>query len=195
MPAPTVTAPNTLVDPGYLWIAPLASAVPTHTVAASKFSDAVIAPWVWLGTTLDGAELGNSINVEYVRAAEIFDPVGSSITERTGQISFSLLDITLARLKQVMNGGTVAVVSGTGASQLNKFTPPQVSAITRQMLLWESTDSTMRVVLYQALNTADITIPFKRAPDAAVLPATFSMEVPAGASNPWEAWTAGTARA
>jgi hypothetical protein len=195
VPAPTVTAPNVLMDPGYLWIAPLASAVPTHTVVGSVFTDVVAAPWVWLGTTIDGSEMGNTINVEYVRAAEIFDPVGSSITERTGQISFSLLDITLARLKQILNGGTVAIVSGTGTTQLNKFTPPQVSSIVRQMILWESRDATMRVVLYQTLNVADVTVPFKRAPDAAVLPATFSMEVPAGSSNPWEAWTAGTARA
>lgn len=197
MPAPTVTAPNTISDPGYLWIAPLASAVPTHVVTGSKFTDAIIAPWVWLGTTIDGTELSNSINVEYVRAAEIFDPVGSTITERNGQISFNLLDITLTKMRYMMNApsGAVTIVSGTGATQLNKFTPPQASTIVRQMLLWEALTSDLRVVLYQALNTADVTMPFKRAPDAAVLPATFSMEVPAGSSNAWEAWSAGAARA
>lgn len=195
MPAPTVTAPNTLLDPGYLWIAPLGSTVPTPTVVGSKFTDVIAAPWVWLGATTDGSEFQNSINVEYVRAAEIFDPVGSSITERTGQITFSLLDITLTKIKYIMNGGTLTVVSGTGATQLNKFTPPQVSGIARQMLLWESTDSTLRVVIYQAINAGDITIPFKRAPDAAVLPATFSFEVPAGSTAPWDSWSAGTARA
>jgi hypothetical protein len=194
MAAPTITAPNTLLDPGYLFWSPFGTAVPTHTVTGSKFTDTWSAPWVWLGPTTDGSELQNSINVEYVRAAEIFDPVGSSITERTGQVSFALLDITLTKLKYVMNGGTVSVVSGTAATTLNKFTPPQVSSITRASIGWESTDGTMRVVLYQALNTGDVTIPFKRAPDAAVLPATFSMEVPAGSSAPWEAWTAGVAR-
>jgi hypothetical protein len=192
--APTVVAPNTLIDPGYLFWAPFGSSVPTHTVSGSKFSDSWTTPWVWLGPTLDGSELQNTIGVEYVRAAEIFDPVGSSITERTGQISFSLLDITLTKLKYIMNGGTVTVVSGTGATTLNKFTPPGVSSIVRSMIGWESTDGTMRVVLYQSLNTGDVTIPFRRAPDAAALSATFSMEVPAGSSAPWEAWTAGTAR-
>lgn len=194
MPAPTITSPNTLIDPGYLWIAPLGSTVPTPTVLASKFTDAIVAPWVWLGATTDGTEFTNTIGVEYVRAAEIFDPVASSITERTGQVSFSLLDITLTKLKYAMNGGTVTIVSGTGATTLNKYTPPQVSGIARQMLLWESTDSTIRIIFYQALNTGDMTIPFRRAPDAAVLPATFSLEVPAGSSAPWEAWSAGTAR-
>lgn len=195
MAAPVVTSPNTLLDPGYLFYAPVGSAVPTHTVVGSKFSDAWGAPWVWLGATTDGSELSNTINVEYVRAAEIFDPVGSSVTERTGQITFSLLDVTLAKYKIVSNGGTVAVVSGTGATALNKFTPPQISGIARSMIGWESTDSTMRAILYQAINTGDVATPFRKAPDAAVLPATFTMEVPAGSSAPYELWTAGTARA
>jgi hypothetical protein len=110
---------------------------------------------VWLGATTDGSELQNSITVEYIRAAELFDPVGSSVTERNGQISFSLMDITLARLKVVQNGGTVAIVSGTGATQINKFTPALPSAITRSMIGWESTDGTMRVILYLALNSGD----------------------------------------
>lgn len=195
MAAPTVVAPNTLVDPGYLFWSPLGTAVPTHAVTGSKFTDAWGAPWVWLGATTDGSELQNSISVEYVRAAEIFDPVGSSVTERNGQISFSLMDITLTKFKYVNNGGTVAVVSGTTTTQLNKFTPPQVSGIVRAQIGWESTDGTMRAVLYQVINSGDITMPFRRAPDAAVMPATFTMEVPSGSTAAYELWTAGTARA
>jgi hypothetical protein len=194
MAAPTVTSPNVLVDPGYLFWAPLGTAVPTHTVVGSKFTDSWSAPWVWLGATTDGSELTNTIGVEYVRAAEIFDPVGSSITERTGQISFSLLDVTLTKFKYVMNGGTVALVSGTTTTTLNKYTPPQVSGIVRAMIGWESTDGTLRAVLYQVINTGDVTTPFRRAPDAAVLPATFSMEVPAGSSAAFELWNAGVVR-
>jgi hypothetical protein len=195
MAAPTVVAPNTLVDPGYLFAAPVGSAVPTHAVTGSKFTDTWSAPWVWLGATTDGSELQNSITVEYIRAAELFDPVGSSVTERNGQISFSLMDITLARLKVVQNGGTVAIVSGTTATQLNKYTPPLPSAIARTMIGWESTDGTMRVILYQSLNSGDVTMPFRKAPDTAVLPVTFTMEIPAGSSVPYEVWTAGVARA
>lgn len=195
MAAPTVVAPNTLVDPGYLFWAPLGTAVPTHTVAGTKFTDTWTAPWVWLGATTDGSEFQNTITVEYVRAAEIFDPVGSSITERNGQISFALMDITLTKIKYVMNGGTVALVSGTGATQLNKYTPPQVSGIVRAMIGWESTDGTMRVIMYQVINSGDVTMPLRRAPDAAALPTTFTMEIPSGSSAGWESWSTGTARA
>lgn len=194
MAAPTIVAPTVLVDPGYLFWAPLASAVPTHTVAGSVFTDTWAAPWVWLGATTDGSSLTTSVSVEYVRAAEIFNPVGSSITEQNTSITFACLSYTLNNLKRINNGGTVALVSGTGATSLNKYTPPTQSGVTRSMIGWESTDGTLRAVLYQTLNTGDIEMSFKKAPDAATLPGTFSCEVPAGSTVPYEMWSAGVAR-
>ncbi len=40
---PVVGTPNILVDPGFLWIAPLGTAAPTNTVTGGKFTDAVAA--------------------------------------------------------------------------------------------------------------------------------------------------------
>jgi hypothetical protein len=194
MAAPTVVSPTILVDPGWLFWAPLATAVPTHTVAGSVFTDTWSAPWVWLGATAEGSTLTTSMSVEYVRAAEIFNPVGSSITEQNSSISFALMSYTLNNLKRILNGGTIATVSGTGATTLSKFSPPTSSQIVRSMIGWESTDGTTRAVLYQCLNTADVEQQFKKAPDAATLPATFSCEVPSGSSFPYEMWSAGTAR-
>ena len=37
----TVASPTILTDPGMLWIAPLGTAEPTPTVAASKFTDSL----------------------------------------------------------------------------------------------------------------------------------------------------------
>jgi len=194
MAAPTVVAPAVLLDPGWLFWAPLASAVPTHTVAGSVFTDTWGAPWVWLGATAEGSTLTSSVSVEYVRAAEIFNPVGSSITEQNTSIAFALLSYTLNNLKRILNGGTIATVSGTGATTLSKFTPPTSSQITRSMIGWESTDGTTRAVLYQCLNTADVEMQFAKAPDAATLPGTFSCEVPTGNTVPFEMWSAGTVR-
>jgi hypothetical protein len=42
--------------------------------------------------------------------------------------------------------------------------------------------------MFQVLATGDITIPFRKAPDAAVLPVTFSCEVPSGGTVPWETY-------
>jgi hypothetical protein len=43
---PTMPIPNLLTDPGFLFSAPLGTALPTHTVAGSKFTDAWAAAWV-----------------------------------------------------------------------------------------------------------------------------------------------------
>lgn len=194
MAAPTLVAPTVLVDPGYLFWSPIATAVPTHTVAGSVFTDTWTAPWVWLGGTAEGSTLTTNTAVEYVRAAEFFNPVGSSITEQNTSITFALLSVHLNNMKRIMNGGTVATVSGTGATTLGKFTPPTQSQITRSQIGWESTDGTTRAVLYQCLNTGDIEMAFRKAPDAASLPATFSCEIASGGTVPFEIWSAGVAR-
>src|SRR5919106_2145430 len=130
MAAPTLAAPAVLVDPGYLFAAPLGSSVPTGggTMAGSVFTDVITTPWIWLGGTSDGHEMTPSVSVEYVRAAEFFDPVGSSITERTTTWTCSLMSFTSSRLKTVLNGGTITP-AGAGATQINKFTPPTPSQI------------------------------------------------------------------
>lgn len=62
------------------------------------------------------------------------------------------------------------------------------------MLGWESLDSTMRVVVRQALNGVEINSAFKKAPSFATIPCEFNFEVPS-AAKPFSMWTAGTLRA
>lgn len=194
MPAPTVTSPNIILDPGYLFWAPLGTALPVNTVAGSVFTDAWVAPWVWLGTTVEGSALTTSVSVEYIRAAEIFNPVGSSVTEQNSSITFAALDFTLKNLQRINNGGVITPVSGTGATTLSKYAPPTQSGVTRAMIGWESRDATLRAILFQTINSSDIEMQFRKAPDAASIPATFTCEVPAGTTDPWNMFSAGTVR-
>lgn len=190
---PTTATPNVLTDPGYLFWAPLASAEPTNTVAGSKFTDAWPVAWINLGATEDGTEFNYETSVEPITAAEFFDPIKYATTERTGNISFTLIDWTLANLKRVLNGGTLTVVSGTGATTLSSFTPPAPGSEVRCMIGWESLDSTVRIVMYQTLNSGSIASAFKKAPDKAGFACQFNFEVPA-AGQPFKIYTAGTAR-
>jgi hypothetical protein len=193
---PTTATPNLLQDPGFLFWAPLASTVPTMTVVGSKFTDAWPVAWINLGATSDGSEFHAETSVEEVRVAELLDPVRYKTTGRSGNFAFALADWTLANLKRVMNGGTLTVVSGTGATTLNKYTPPAAGAEVRCMIGWESLDSTVRIVAYQTLQGGDIasSFPAINSTDFATLAATFNFETPTS-GVPWEAWTAGTARA
>lgn len=191
--ANTTAVPNLLTDPGFLFWAPLASTVPSMTVAGSVFTDAWPVAWINLGATQEGSQFTYESSVEPIRVAELFDPVTWRTTDRSGNFAFSLTSITLANLKRVLNGGTLATVSGTGATALNKYTPVTPGAEVRAMIGWESLDATARIIAYQTLSGGTMQMAFRRAPDKVLLPAQFNFETPAS-GVPWEAWSAGAAR-
>jgi hypothetical protein len=190
---PTVAVPNLLTDPGYLFAAPLATAEPTNTVAASKFTDAWAAAWVPLGATEDGNTFSYESTVEPIEVAEFFDPIRYSTTGRAGSFAFSLADFVLDRVKLAFNGGTKTLVSGTGATQLTSYVPPTPGAEVRTMLGWESLDGTVRVIVYQAIQGGAVEVANQKAPAKAIIPCTFNFEVPSS-GNPWKMYTAGAVR-
>lgn len=193
MPLSTAT-PTVLTDPGYLFWAPLATTEPLHVAAANTYdADPWPVAWIPLGATEDGSEFSYEISVEAITVAEFFDPIRYSTTERSGSFSFNLANWTLTNLKKVMNGGTIAVVSGTGPTASNSFTPPAPGAETRCMIGWESLDHTTRLVCYQTLNSTSITTAFRKAPSLAVLPCQFNFEVPT-TGIPFKFFAAGTGR-
>lgn len=192
---PTVSTPKILIDPGFLWIAPLATTAPTNTVAGSVFTDSIDSAWLPLGATTEGSEFRNASTVEAIRVAELFDPVMYVTTERESSIAFALADWTLSNYNRAMNGGVAALTAttGTGATALYTVEPPDPGDEVRCMLLWESTDSTVRLMARQCLQGGEVTTSFKKAPDNAAIPCTFNLEVPDGAKA-WTLWSAGEDR-
>jgi hypothetical protein len=191
---PTIAVPNLLRDPGYLFWAPLASTEPTNTVVGSKFTDSWPVAWVSLGTTEDGTDFEYGQTVEPIEAAEFLDPLVYATTGRSGKVSFSLQDVTLANLRRAMNGGAVTVVSGTGATTLAKYEPADPGAEVRCMIGWESLDSTMRLICRQTLNTAATGIQAKKAPNKGLLACEFSLEAPSSGAKPFTMFAAGATR-
>jgi len=192
----TYATPLILTDPGFVFTAILGSTEPTHAALASTYdADPWPGAWVAAGVTEDGSKLAYEIKAEPIKAAELFDPVAWRTTERSGSIVFSVLNYTLTNLKRAYNGGTLATVSGSGVTLSSSLLPPAPGSEVRSMIGWESLDHTMRVVIYQALNMGSIESSFKRAPDKALIPFMFNMEVPTGAPNqPFKVYAAGTAR-
>lgn len=186
--------PLILTDPGFLFWAPLASTEPTHAAAGSTYdADAWPVAWIALGMTEDGSKLSYETTVEPIRCAEAFDPIRYSTTERAGSISFMLANWTLNTVKRVFNGGTLATVSGTGATLSSSYVLPTPGQEVRAMIGWESLDHTVRVIMYQCLNSGTIEQAFAKAPAKALLPCTFNFEVPAS-GQPLKYYAAGTAR-
>lgn len=192
---PTTAVPNILTDPGYLFIAPLSSTVPTNTVSGSVFTDSWPVDWLSLGATEDGSTFAYSSTVEAVRVAEFFDPISYRTTERGGSIAFNLADWTLTNYQRAINGGVAALAatSGTGATTLGTLEPPEPGSEVRAMIGWESLDNTVRLICHQTIQGGEISSAFQRAPSKALIPCTFQMEVPSG-GKPWTLYSAGEDR-
>lgn len=189
-----VATPNLLVDPGFLFWAPLGTTLPTHTATASKFSDAWPVAWLPLGATVEGSSLSYETTVEAMSVAEIFDPIKYATTGRTGSLAFTLASYTLTNLSRALNGATIGT-TGSAATSVNSLTLPTPGQETRSMIGWESSDNTVRVIVYQAISSGSIEMAFRRAPDFASIPTTWNMEMPVGQTQPFGMWTAGTSRA
>ncbi len=186
---PNSTAvPQVLTDPGFLFAAPLATALPTNTVAGSKFTDAWPAAWIPLGATSEGSTFSYSTSVEAITVAEFFDPIKYATTERSGNIAFNLADFTLKNYKLALNGGLGAITptSGTGQTALYDYEPVAPGNEVRVMVGWESTDATMRLILRQTIQGGEVSSAFQKAPNYAVIPCTFNMEMPVGATAPFK---------
>jgi hypothetical protein len=108
-------------------------------------------------------------------------------------VAFNLADYTLSNWKKAMNGGTMTLVSGTGATALTSFSPPAPGGETRCMIGWESLDSTLRLICYQTLQGGEVASAFRKAPALALIPCQFNFEVPTS-GIPWTLFSAGTTR-
>ena len=191
----STATPNILTDPGFLLIAPLASTLPTNTVAGSVFTDSWDAAWLSLGATEAGSTFSYNTTVEAVTVAEFFDPIAYKTTARAGSIAFNLANFGLSNYRRAVNGGVAALTatSGSGATALYTLTPPSPGSEVRCMIGWESLDHTVRLVCHQTFCGGEVSSAFQKAPAIATIPCTFNLEIPSGA-QPWKISTAGSAR-
>jgi hypothetical protein len=191
-----VTTPKILTNPGYLFIAPLGSTLPTDSVTGGVFTDSWPAAWLPLGATEDGSDFSYGSTVEAATVAELFDPVQYFTTERHGTIAFNLANFGASNYNRAMNGGVTALAatSGTGATSLWQVEPPDPGNEVRAMIGWESLDNTVRLVCRQTIQGGEIATAFKKAPTLGVIPCTFNLEKPTS-SKPFRISFADSSRA
>lgn len=192
----TIAVPNILQEPGYWFWAPAGTAMTVNTVVGSKFSAAWDVAWIGFGATEDGGEFNYETNVEPVRAAEFLDPIKWATTDRSGNVSFTLIDWTLTKWRMALNAPTanVVIVSGTTTTQLNRFDPVDPGAEVRAAIGWESLDGTARLYIPQAIQGGAIKSTFKKSPDKAGIACTWNFELSTVTPKPFQLFTAGTGR-
>lgn len=175
--------PLIIKEPGFLFLAPLASTEPTHAVLASTYdADPWPAAWIPTGPTQEGSVFSSTQNVEAIRMAELFDAVAYSVTEMNTSLAFVMGNYTLHNLRRAMNAPTSAVstVSGATITLSSKLEPPEPEAIIRCMVGWESLDHTLRMVGRQCINGGELQSTFGKG-TAAGIATVWNFERPSGA--------------
>jgi len=191
--ANALNAPALLTDPGYLYWAPLGTALPTGTSTASAFTDPWPAGWVQLGYTESGTDIDITVTTSPITAAEIIEPLTYRTTARTGSVTFALKDFTATNWSRAVNGA-VTTVTGTAGSTITQIDPPIIGQEVRSMIGLQSLDNTFRFIAFQVFNEGDLKFAFKKAPSNTNISWKCMLEKPAN-TGPWRAFTAGAVRA
>jgi hypothetical protein len=164
------------VGPGRLKVAAVGSTEP------ADLTTPWVVAWTDLGYTDEGHSFTSSPSFEPVEVAEEIDPIRYEATGREMRVEFALAELTAANLAKAMNGGDV--VTGTG---IVTFEPPDPGDEVRIALGWESLDAKERWVWRKCLQTGDIEIARRKAPDKALIPCSFMCEIVAGGAKPFVA--------
>jgi hypothetical protein len=192
----TVPQPQILVDPGILWITSIGTAEPTPAATAGKFSDELPPAWLLLGPTDEGSTFSDSIDTDTISVAEFLNAIRNVVTGRTSSLAFALASWTLSNYRRAINGGVAALVpTGTAGSEVTSLEPPVEGTETRAMLMWESTDTTLRIMGRQCFQTGEVSSDFRPGADRSLIPCEYAFEQPSTGLRPWKMWAAGTARA
>lgn len=182
--------PKTIsLGPGLLYWGPAGTVDPTTAVTGSVISDTIPVAWKAIGYTEAGSEFTYELSSDDVPVAEVFDPITHKTTGRSGSVTFEAAEITAKNLVLALNGGTVTN-SGTGATALWTYEPPNPGTEVRVALLWQSEDNTERWIFRQVFQTGSVSIGRRKGADKATIPMTFSLEAPGGAVRPFKVWWA-----
>jgi hypothetical protein len=107
----TVTPGLIESGPGKIYYAPLGTAIPTITAAASKVA-ATWTSWVSPGSTDAGITYTESVQTADINVAESLYPVRTVTTGKSSRIAFVMNEISDLNWKLACNGGTITT-SGT----------------------------------------------------------------------------------
>jgi hypothetical protein len=183
----TIPQPKILDDPGILWIAPIGTEEPVPTETGGKFTDQLPPAWLLLGPTEEGSTFANSTDTDTITVAEFLNAIKNKVTGESASLAFALASWTLTNYRRALNGG-VAALAPAGDGGVVSLEPPAPEDVVRCMLMWESTDSTLRILGRQCFQTGEVSSDFKPGTDKALIPCEYAFEQPTTGLRPWKMW-------
>lgn len=190
MAVATITSAAIQSGPGRIYYAPLATAIPTITAAASKIV-ATWTNWVQVGSTDAGITYTESAETADITVAESLYPIRTVVTGKSSRVAFTMNEIHDLNWKLAMNGGT-ATSSGATVTKLTTYVPPLVGAEVRVMLAFVDNLDTEAIVWPQVFNVGSVEYQRASYETKAGLSVEFNAEIPAsGYVTPYQRFTAG----
>ena len=191
MATPPIQPGQIKTGPGRILYAPLATAIPTVTAAASKLVTTWTS-WLEVGATDEGMTYSESTETEAIKVAEQTYSVRTVTTGKDSTVAFSMSHISDLNWKLASNGGTTTV-TGTGATKLSVYVPPLVGQEVRVMLGFQSLEDDEILVWPQVFNGGGFETARAGLASKHVLPVTFNVELPDPAvmTTPYRRWTSG----
>lgn len=176
----TATPAAVQVGPGVLYVAPIGTTEPTTG------SGSLPSAWIGLGYTDQGSEFSFARTSENIEVAEELSPVRIIVTGEVDTVTFALAEMTAKNLAVAFNGGTISSPS----AGFVEFEPPALGAEERLMLLWQSAANDERWLFRRVLQTGTLAIPRRKGSAKAVIPCTFTCEIPTNNDTNFIAWIA-----
>lgn len=168
------TPSSVKLGPGLLYVAT------AQTTEIATPTAAIPTAWSAVGYTEDGSEFSYEPKFEDVDVAEELDPVKVVASGRTTTLTFTFAEINVTNMQRAMNGGTVSTVSG-----YTRIVPPDLGAEVRKAIYWRSDDNLEQLTCFRVIQVGKVTIPRKKAPNKALIPVEFKIEIPTDGSDPW----------
>lgn len=159
---------------------------PTGTALPADFSASFSGTWVDLGSLDEnGFSFTDSKTVTDILIWQMLYPGRKIIASRSFSMDFVLREWSQATVALAFGGGTWAT-TGSGATTVHKYSPPDPHTIDTRMMAFDWVDNaiTWRLVLYQGLVSGNVASKVMRT--AAVdLPITFDV-IGRDGSNPYD---------
>lgn len=172
------TAAAVKVGPGLLYVAKIGTTEPTTGSAALPSA------WVAIGYTDNGSMFNSETTYEDIEVEEELEPIRTTATKRNTTIDFEMAEINTTNLSIAYNGGTIGSPTGGEVT----FEPPVLGSETRLMLMWQSDDHQESLLCRRVVQAGSVGIPRRKAPDKAIIPVSFRVEVPLTGFKPFKFW-------
>lgn len=167
------------VGPGLIYVAPIGTSEPASPTATLPSA------WLPIGYTEEGHTFTPETTFEDIPVAEELDPVKTVATSRSTMFEFQCAQITASNFLVAFNGGTL---SGPGGTPYVTIEPPDLGDELRLMAWWVSDDNEEALLLRRVLSTGPTAVPRKKAPDKALIPVQFKLEIPTDGSAIFKMW-------